>query len=157
MAASCPPPARFRAPPDRPAPASPPPARWRPTRPWPTTQSASWSLPQASESIIVVPPTPGKPVTVSAPLPAGPRPATAVYSRVMKPLAAAVFVLFARSAAAQPPHKLRVLAVGDTSTRTYQHASISHALATIEHLGRASGLYDTVIRTDTQLLTKHPL
>ena len=76
----------------------------------------------------------------------------------MKPLAAAVLVLVAFTAA-QPPasRKLRVLAVGDTSTRTYQHASISHALATIERLGRASGLYETTIRTDTQLLTKHPL
>lgn len=56
-------------------------------------------------------------------------------------------------AAAEPPKK-RVLALGDTSTRTYQHAAISHALATIERLGRQSGLYDTWIRTDTQLVTK---
>ena len=58
-----------------------------------------------------------------------------------------------KRAAAQPPRK-RVLALGDTSTRTYQHAAISHALATIERLGRQTGLYDTWIRTDTQLLTK---
>jgi type 1 glutamine amidotransferase len=50
--------------------------------------------------------------------------------------------------------KQRVLALGDTSTRTYQHAAISHALATVERLGRQSGLYDTCIRTDTQLVTK---
>jgi type 1 glutamine amidotransferase len=76
----------------------------------------------------------------------------------MKMQAAAALVVLAWSAAAQPASgKLRVLAVGDTSTRTYQHASISHALATIERLGRASGLYETTIRTDTQLLTKHPL
>jgi hypothetical protein len=76
----------------------------------------------------------------------------------MKTLSAAALLLFAFTAAAQPPSgRLRVLAVGDTSTRTYQHASISHALATIERLGRASGLYETTIRTDTQLLTKHPL
>jgi type 1 glutamine amidotransferase len=48
----------------------------------------------------------------------------------------------------------RVLALGDTSTRTYQHVAISHALATIERLGRQTGLYDTWIRTDTQLVTK---
>lgn len=48
----------------------------------------------------------------------------------------------------------RILALGDTSTRTYQHAAISHALATIERIGRQSGLYDTWIRTDTQLVTK---
>ena len=77
----------------------------------------------------------------------------------MKTQAAAVLVLAALALPAQPqsPRKRRVLAVGDTSTRTYQHASISHALATIERLGRDSGLYETTIRTDTQLLTKKPL
>ena len=39
----------------------------------------------------------------------------------------------------------------------YQHDSISHALATIERLGRQSGLYDTFIRTDSQLITKRPI
>jgi len=77
----------------------------------------------------------------------------------MKTQAAALLVLAALALPAQPqpPRKRRVLAVGDTSTRTYQHASISHALATIERLGRDSGLYETTIRTDTQLLTKKPL
>jgi type 1 glutamine amidotransferase len=73
---------------------------------------------------------------------------------------AAVLVLAALAGSAQTPQPLRqrrVLAVGDTSTRTYQHASISHALATIERLGRESGLYETTIRTDTQLLTKRRL
>jgi len=57
-------------------------------------------------------------------------------------------------AASSQARKRRVLALGDTSTRTYQHAAISHALATIERLGRQTGLYDTWIRTDTQLVTK---
>ena len=39
----------------------------------------------------------------------------------------------------------------------YQHDSISHALATIERLGRESGAYDTVIRTDSQPITKRPI
>src|SRR5262245_5343656 len=39
----------------------------------------------------------------------------------------------------------------------YQHDSISHALATVERLGRASGEYDTFIRTDSQPITKHPI
>ena len=39
----------------------------------------------------------------------------------------------------------------------YQHEAISHAMATIERLGRESGLYDTYIRTDSQLVTKHPI
>jgi len=51
--------------------------------------------------------------------------------------------------------KRRVLALGDTGTRTYQHVAISHALATIEQLGRQSGIFDTWIRTDTQLVTKN--
>jgi uncharacterized protein len=39
----------------------------------------------------------------------------------------------------------------------YQHDSISHAVATIERLGRESRAYDTVIRTDSQLITKRPI
>src|SRR3954447_23144465 len=39
----------------------------------------------------------------------------------------------------------------------YQHDSISHAVATIERLGGESGAYDTFIRTDSQLITKHPI
>lgn len=39
----------------------------------------------------------------------------------------------------------------------YQHESISHALGTIERLGWESGLYDTVIRTDSQSITKSPI
>ena len=34
---------------------------------------------------------------------------------------------------------------------------MSHALSTIERLGHDSGLYQTYIRTDIQLLTKQPL
>jgi type 1 glutamine amidotransferase len=49
--------------------------------------------------------------------------------------------------------KKRVLAIGDVHTG-YQHDSVSHALATIERLGRESGLFVTYIRTDTQLITK---
>jgi len=39
----------------------------------------------------------------------------------------------------------------------YQHDSISHAVATIERLGRQLGAYDTFIRTDSQLITKRPI
>jgi type 1 glutamine amidotransferase len=39
----------------------------------------------------------------------------------------------------------------------YQHESITHALSTIERLGWESGLYDTVIRTDSQPITKSPV
>ena len=63
-------------------------------------------------------------------------------------------ILTCYSQPAAPARRRRVLALGDTSTRTYQHAAISHAMATIERLGRESGLYDTWIRTDPQLITK---
>ncbi len=57
------------------------------------------------------------------------------------------------------PHaqvRKRVLAWADVRNG-YQHDSISHAVATIERLGRESGSYDTFIRTDSQLITKHPI
>jgi type 1 glutamine amidotransferase len=55
-----------------------------------------------------------------------------------------------------PPARKRVLAWADVRNG-YQHDSISHALATIERLGRQSGAYDTVIRTDSQPITKRPI
>ena len=39
----------------------------------------------------------------------------------------------------------------------YQHESITHALSTIERLGWESGAYDTIIRTDSQSITKAPI
>jgi len=54
------------------------------------------------------------------------------------------------------PKRMRVLAWGDVS-QGYQHDSVSHALATIERLGYETGAYDTVIRTDSQLITKRPV
>ena len=38
-----------------------------------------------------------------------------------------------------------------------QHDSVTRALITIERLGRESGLYDTSIRTDSQLITRQPV
>lgn len=57
--------------------------------------------------------------------------------------------------AAQIPPK-HLLAIGDVRGG-FQHDSVSHALATIERLGRESGVYITYIRTDSQLLTKQPI
>jgi type 1 glutamine amidotransferase len=54
------------------------------------------------------------------------------------------------------PGMKKLLAIGDVHTG-YQHDSVSHALATIERLGRESGLFATYIRTDTQLITKDPI
>jgi type 1 glutamine amidotransferase len=49
--------------------------------------------------------------------------------------------------------KKKLLAVADVSTG-FHHDSVSHALATIERLGRESGAFNTMIRTDPQLITK---
>jgi type 1 glutamine amidotransferase len=56
----------------------------------------------------------------------------------------------------QAPRRKRILAWADTIT-AYQHDSITHALATIERLGRESGSFETYIRTDSQLITKQPI
>ena len=50
------------------------------------------------------------------------------------------------------PKKKRLLCIG--ASMGFQHDSISHAMATYEKLGQQTGLWDTFIRTDTQLLTK---
>src|SRR5260370_2855145 len=56
---------------------------------------------------------------------------------------------------AQAPRKKRVLAIG--AVEGYQHDSVSNGLATIWKLGHDSGLWDTFIKTDTELLTKKKL
>ncbi len=56
---------------------------------------------------------------------------------------------------AQSSTKKRLLAIGEE--KGYRHEAVSHALATIERLGRESGLWDTTIRTDTEVLTKKKL
>jgi len=63
--------------------------------------------------------------------------------------------LLALPTSAQPAKKKKLLAIGEV--KGYQHDSVSHALATIERLGRDSGLFDTYIRTDTELITKQKL
>lgn len=50
----------------------------------------------------------------------------------------------------------KLLAVADVQTG-YHHDSISHALSTIERLGRESGDYIANIRTDSQLITRQPV
>jgi len=58
------------------------------------------------------------------------------------------------SLAAPPPRK-QLLAIGEE--KGYRHESVTHALATIERIGRETGLWDTTIRTDTEPLTKKKL
>jgi len=58
--------------------------------------------------------------------------------------------------AAQPANaKKKLLIIGEE--KGYRHEAVSHAMATIERLGRDSGLWDTWIRTDTEALTKKKL
>jgi uncharacterized protein len=57
---------------------------------------------------------------------------------------------------AQAPQPKHLLAIGYVQDG-FQHDSVSHALSTVERLGRESGTYVTYIRTDLQLLTKQPI
>src|SRR4051812_34134955 len=59
-------------------------------------------------------------------------------------------------AAAPRTFSKHVLAWADVRNG-YQHDSITHAVSTIEQLGWKSGLYDTIIRTDSQSITKSPI
>jgi type 1 glutamine amidotransferase len=64
--------------------------------------------------------------------------------------------LLCAGAAPRAQSRKRVLAWADVRNG-YQHDSISHAVATIERLGRESKSFDTFIRTDSQLITKQPI
>jgi type 1 glutamine amidotransferase len=63
--------------------------------------------------------------------------------------------IFLPGGASASDAKKKLLAIGEE--KGYRHESISHALATIERLGRETGLWDTTIRTDTEALTKKKL
>ena len=54
------------------------------------------------------------------------------------------------------PKRKQVLAWADVRNG-FQHDSVSHAVAAIERLGYESGLYDTCIRTDSQLISKEAI
>jgi uncharacterized protein len=58
-------------------------------------------------------------------------------------------------AAAQSPPKKHLLVIGEE--KGYRHEAVSHAMATIERLGKETGLWDTTLRTDTEVLTKKKL
>lgn len=64
--------------------------------------------------------------------------------------------LGARCLAQSEEHpKKHLLVIGEE--KGYRHEAVSHAMATIERMGRDSGLWDTTIRTDTEVLTKKKL
>ena len=49
----------------------------------------------------------------------------------------------------------RLLVIGEE--KGYRHEAVTHAMVTIARLGKETGLWDTVIRTDTEALTKKKL
>jgi uncharacterized protein len=53
------------------------------------------------------------------------------------------------------PAVKHLLIIGEE--KGYRHEAVSHAAATLERLGRESGLWSTTIRTDTEPLTKKKL
>ena len=62
-----------------------------------------------------------------------------------------------RGAAVRPAvQRKRILAWADTRNGQAQHESVGHALAVIERLGYESGLWDTFIRTDSNIISKTP-
>lgn len=61
-----------------------------------------------------------------------------------------------RGGAARVRARKVVLAWADTRNGQAQHESVSHALAVIERLGYESGVYDTFIRTDSNIIAKQP-
>ena len=64
-------------------------------------------------------------------------------------------LLLTTALTAQTPAHKKLLALGEE--KGFRHQAVSHALATIERLGRESGLWDTTIRTDTEALTRQKL
>lgn len=53
------------------------------------------------------------------------------------------------------PERKKILVIGRSAG--FQHDSVSHAMGTLWKLGQDTGLWDTFLRTDTQLLTKKKL
>jgi type 1 glutamine amidotransferase len=62
-----------------------------------------------------------------------------------------------RGGRGRPAGRKAVLAWADTRNGIAQHDSVSHALAIVERLGYESGLWDTYIRTDSNIVSYHPL
>jgi type 1 glutamine amidotransferase len=73
----------------------------------------------------------------------------------IRAIAAGILLLFLTTGLNAQPKRKKLLAIG--AVQGYQHDAVSHGLATIWKIGQESGLFDTFIRTDTQLITKKPL
>jgi len=61
----------------------------------------------------------------------------------------------AHAQAQAPAPRKRLLVIGEE--KGYRHEAVTHAMVTIARLGRETGLWDTVLRTDTEALTKKKL
>ena len=66
-----------------------------------------------------------------------------------------LLIALSGSCFAQTSQKKHLLIIGEE--KGYRHESVSHAMATIELLGKQTRLWDTTIRTDTEVLTKKKL
>lgn len=76
--------------------------------------------------------------------------------RIILSLAVAAILLPAQQPQQpQAPRRKRLLCIG--AVKGFQHDATSHGLATLWKIGRETGLWDTYIRTDTQLITKKKL
>jgi uncharacterized protein len=75
--------------------------------------------------------------------------------RKFRAIAAVLFAVAVCCGQPAPTGKKKLLVIGEE--KGYRHDSVSHAMATIERLGRETGLWDTWIRTDTEVLTKQKL
>jgi uncharacterized protein len=62
--------------------------------------------------------------------------------------------LFSAAQSIASPKK-HILVIGEE--KGYRHEAVSHAMATIERLGRETQLWDATLRTDTEALTKRKL
>lgn len=75
-------------------------------------------------------------------------------TRLVPAIVLAVIAGGALFAQAPSPRK-KLLVIGEE--KGYRHEAVSHAMVTIERLGKQTGLWDTTIRTDTEALTKKKL
>jgi type 1 glutamine amidotransferase len=78
-----------------------------------------------------------------------------IYAAMLVGSAVVAGFLCAQTPPGSQAHPKRVLFIG--ASKGFQHDSISYAAGTIWKLGHDSGLWDTYIRTDTQLITKKKL
>lgn len=78
-----------------------------------------------------------------------------IYTRIASVCLLSAALIHPPARPAPPQARKKVLAIGEE--KGYRHEAVTHALTTIERLGRESGLWDTYIRTDTEALTKKKL